>query len=438
MGSISKDWSKRTGWPLIVLTGLLSAVTAANTQLTAGVTGTANASYAAPEGGAEGRWGAGLETGFDAGIKHQRGSHTLGADYNTTVNHRLVPDYRGQLTIGGNARYGYVDRAGRFDFNARHAASTNTQEDLIWLAPEDFTWQQNASAGAGVNFRPTGTLTLRLATRGGATFFQESAQNGQTWSNNVTLTRRLSQRDRVSGTLDRTLTFGGSTDPEVVIDSVELSYTRRLDNGTLLLNTGLTEARADDSTVLTGTWGARRIWARPGGQFTLGYNRTVTNTLLELTSQLPEAMEGQVPEADQEALGIGESQQIVGLGIRDQVQASHRTDMLCALCTLTVRGSLAQNEGMFTGDLTYDYGAGTTLRLTIDSLSSVSLGYGYQSESEDLFGTIVQTAQLLNLDWNRQLAEATTVSAGLSHAWNRGNVDSFRSEARVSLRHGLI
>lgn len=438
VSTIASKSSRSARAGLLLATGLLaSGGLIANTQITAGVTGTGSISYTETAGN-DGQWSTGLGTGFDAGITHERGPHTLGAGYNTSLDHRWGPEYRNQLTIGGNTRYGYRERAGRFDFNARHNASTTTRQGLIWLDPNQYTWRQTVNAGGGINFRPSARLTARFASRGGATFFQDSDQNGQTWSNSVTLTRTLSERDTLSGTLDRTLTFSGSTEPDAVIDSGRLTYNRRLETGSLMLSAGLTETRAETMTALTGTWSARRIWTRQNSQSMLGYNRVITNTLLELTLEEDTAMDEGIPESELADAEIGESLLIIGLGIRDEVQASHRTDRVCAVCTLTVRGSVAQNEGMFTGELTYDYGAGATFGVALDTLSTVSLGYGYQSESEDLFGTVVQTAQRLNLDWNRQLADATTVTAGISHAWNRGETNRFRSEARVALRHGLI
>lgn len=373
---------------------------------------------------------------LDTSVAHAQGSHRLNAGYNV----RLTQSYRTSLSttvgVGGRSGYGWLHPSGRFDLDAGHQITTVNRTSGLFLDDVTYDAQQTLNGGVGVNFRPGPRTRLRVAGRGGANYDQGFEPAGQTLNGSVSLTQRLRPNTSASATVSRTLTFAGSTTPNTEIDAAQGQLERTLRrNGQLIVGGGISEVRSDNTTVVVGTGLARWRWQTLRSQWTLGYDRSVTSSLIELT--LAEVLQLGPDLPDELAFLDDEVMMISGLVVRDAISADYRNDHLCRLCTWQLDGRVAQEESLFTSAVQVTLDVGTRLSLQLNPLAEIGVGYRSQWEADSVTTDPDQQLQRINGFWRRDLAENAQVNAELSHTRLSGERNDHRTTVQVSARYGL-
>lgn len=415
---------------LILLFGLCATSTLAQPEYSGSVNLFGSANHSVREG--DHNWGLGLGVGIDVGARETRGSHSYNLGYGASRIQGYRDGYSDVIRLNGRAGYRFVARNGRFDANANHGVTTSNRSGLIYFDPDDFSTQNQISAGAGLNQRLGALTTARLSGQVGATFNEDSAANSQSASSQLAINRRLSERSTAGANVSRSY---GLTDYETVTsttDTAQGTYSRILSNGSLNLAAGMTWANTDNSEFTAATGSAVRTWVGADRQFSLTYNRSVSSTVLDLTVlQLNE------PAEDETEFTLTEEDiQVSDLSLSDQVGVQYRSGRLCELCTYSLSLSSARVESLTTQQSNYQHQFATRLGYQIDPLQSANINYSLAITTDKLTEGPWNRRQQVSLGWQRQLAENVQATGSASHSWLGGEQSGRRTDVRFGVAYG--
>ncbi|MHA7881213.1 MAG: hypothetical protein ACX931_15580 [Saccharospirillum sp.] len=415
----------------LVLWCLLTPLALAQPELSGSVNLFGTANHSVRDGDHNGD--VGLGAGIDIGASETRGSHSYNLGYGASRTQRYNGDYSDSVRLNGSAGYRFAARNGRLDANASHRVTTSNRSGLIYLDPDDFTTQNQLSAGLGLNQRLGEVTSARLSTQAGATFNEDSSDNGQSASAQLSVNRRLSERTTAGVSASRSVSLTGYDTVVSEIDSAQATYSRVLSNGALNLSAGLSEARTDDSAFTTATGSTARTWVNTERQFVLAYNRSVSSSVVDLSVlQLNAPAEGET-----DATLTEEDLQITELTLRDQVSAQFSTTRLCELCRYSLSLSSARLENLSTDDITYQYQVTAQFGYQISPLQSASASYSLALVTDTLTDGPWNRRQQITLGWQRQIAETVQATASASHSWLGGEETGRRTDVRLGVSYGF-
>lgn len=419
------------GWLALLLFVNLAPPALANTEIE-GAVSAFTAVNLAPAGPSV-RGGVALDTM----VMHAQGPHRLNAGYDIRMTQSFRTSLSTTVGVGGRSGYAWLHPGGRYDLDVGHRITTVNRSNNLFLDDINYDAQQTFNGGVGVNFRPGSRTRLRISGRGGANYNQGFTPAGQTLNGTVTLSHLLRPNTTATTSVARTLTFDGSTTANTQIDSVQGQLERSLRrNGRLVVGGGVSEVRSDNTTVVVGTGLARWRWHTLRSQWTLGYDRSVTSSLIELT--LAEVLQFG-PDMDEDLAFLLEEEVVVisGLVVRDALTADYQNDHLCRLCRWQVDGRVAQEESLFTSAVTVTLDVGTRIGLQLTPREEIGVGYRSQWESDAVTVDPDQQLQRVNGFWRREVAENSELSAEISHSRLSGVRNEHRSTVQVSARYGL-
>jgi len=410
---------------VVCLMGLVAtsahAVSILNTEATlyteAGYSETAEASEPFAGLGSSG----GFEYAYLVGPHHFISGYSL----------RLIAGYEGNAfwrsRLTGSSRYQFNHTSGLFDFNVMHIQQSVNPNPGFILDPEGFTTEHILSTGSGVNLSPGDVTRVRLATQYSRSFHENESLNGEILEGRGVLTRRLNPISEINSQVSRTIVEEGDPVQVSRIDRGTVGYRRTLDNGELSASFGVNLANTEQTEVEVYSGSVERVWVSDFGRTSVGYEREVTNTLLEITT------ENIAPEAPgQEVTDQEDSIKLNSLALNDEVRWAYQTVRVCVRCDLSLSASISQQENLDTKLRRVGYDGRVALLLRIDDTQETQLSYRWQAEASEFVESLSAESHRVEWNWNRQLTDHVTLRSNVSQAWMRNDADSSRFTVRLT------
>ena len=381
-------------------------------------------------------WSTGLGASTGLGLGYQSGLSSLGLAYQVSLSKSLDDDASPSTRFSGSTEYRYTPLSGRWDFSLGHLAQSVSTEDSLTIDPDSYSTQQSANSSVGVNFRPGALTSGRLAVSAGATFYEDDDLNGQTATARLSLNRQLSKVSTLSASLGRTHSWPASGD-ETDVDSGQLGYQRRLEDGSLGGALGASRVDYGAAEAETFTGNAYRAWQSETTSTRVAYSRSVSSTLLSATvpGELLNSDQND-PPTEQDSVE-DEVIEFQSLSVQDAVTFSYQSQRLCSRCSMSLSSQLARREDLKTNELSHSLGASLGAGLQISSLQSAGMGYEWKAEAEYIDGPVESQSHRVSLNWQRQMAAEWHLRAALSQAWLDADTDQERFTARLSLTYGI-
>jgi hypothetical protein len=365
----------------------------------------------------------------------QSGAKSLQLQYGATLETKRDTFGGGQTdssSVTGASRFVHADPASRFDFNLGHTVSSVRNNTGFVINPSSYDTRNTLSAGAGLRFYPGELSTLRFSGQAGRSFGEGDLNEEESFTGSVTMSRRLSERSSVS--LAGSRSWSDNSDPDTTIDSVQLSYSLSMENGSFSIGAGVSQSETEfaDGSVSEGdaeTGFLNRTWVSEQSQTTVAYNRRLSDSATDLSLNFPD-----FPDFFPDSIRTRD------LVVSDSVSVSHNNLDLCDICNLGVFAEGAMLESKITGLKTHEYTTGVTLGLQLTSVQRLSFGYTWQGDAGDDSGTIIDQVHRLNTRWTRQLAENTSFSVDFGQSYLRSRLasnDEEQFELRLVLSRGF-
>ncbi|GGX49531.1 hypothetical protein [Saccharospirillum salsuginis] len=406
------------------LMGLTTSSVQAVSVLSTEATLYTEAGYAESEG--EGDPFAGLGSSGEFEYAYLVGPHHFNSGYLL----RLIAGYEGNAfwrsRLTGSSRYQFTHGSGLFDLNGMHILQSVNPNPGFILDPEGFTTEHILSAGSGVNLSPGDVTRIRLETQYSRSLHEDESLNGEILEGRGVLTRRLNPISEINTQVSRTIVEEGDPAQVSQIDRATVGYRRTLDNGELSASFGVNLAETEQTDVEVYSGSMERVWVSDYGRTSIGYDREVTNTLLELTT------ENIVPEATDQDLQQEETIKLNSLALNDELRWAYQTVRACIRCDLSMSASLSQQENLDTGIRSVGYDGRVAFLIRIDDTQESQLSYRWQAESPEFGEVLLAESNRIEWNWSRQVTEHVSFRSDVSQAWISNDVDSSRFTIRIS------
>lgn len=371
-----------------------------------------------PSAGVSGRVGGSLQSGANS-LELQYGGSL------ETTRDLAGGEQSGNSLVVGASRFIHRDPASRFDFNLGHEVNSVRNTSSFSIEPSNYDTRNTLSAGGGIRFYPGDLSTLRFSGQAGRSFGQDDLNDKESFTASTELSRRLSERS--TGSLMGSRTWADDDGIDTTIDSAQLIYRSRRENGSFSFGGGLSQAEVDlpgnsalESEAETGF--LDRTWVSEEWTTSVQYNRRLSDSAIDLSLNFPEGFEF-LPDTIRER----------DLVVSDSILISHTNFRLCGVCDLGLLAEGAILESEITGATRHEYRANVNFGLQITTLQSLSFAYSWQGDAGENSGTITDQIHRFNTRWTRRLAEDTSFGVELNQTFLRSRFGD-DDEQQFSLR----
>ncbi|MGO1501937.1 MAG: hypothetical protein ACTHWH_11720 [Marinobacter sp.] len=378
-----------------------------------------------PGAGVSGQVGGSLESG----------ANSLTLQYGGTLQTKretIDGEGSGNTSITGASRYKYFDPNSRVDFNLGHTINAVRNNTGFDVDPTSYDARNSLSAGAGMRFNPGELTTLRFFGQAGRSFGENDLSDEESYTVGSELSRRLSERS--TGGLNVNRSWSDKRESDNTIDTAQLVYSLRMENGYFSIGAGISQAETDynDGTTTdneAGTGFLERTWAAPNRRTSFKYERSLSDSATDLSRNVPPAFSF-----------LPETVRLRGLVVEDSLRITHNNQQVCDACDLGVYAQGAKLEPQDSDTTTYEYRAGVNLGLQLTSLQRLNFGYSWEGDADEDSNVIVDQVHRFNTSWTRRIAENTTFGVEFNQSYVRTKTernDQSQFEVRLVLSRGF-
>ena len=363
------------------------------------------------------------------------GANTLQLQYGALIEtSRELPtgDQTENSSVRGASQFQHYDPGSTFDFNVGHTVESVRNDTGFLVDPTDYDTRNEVTAGGGLRFYLGALSYARFSVQAGQSFGSRTLNDDKSATAAAELVRRLDERS--DGMIRASRTWSEDTLYDLVIDTAQLIYERRLEYGTLRMGAGKSRADTEfpsgfeDSTdAVTGFF--ERTWTDAESFTSVLYERELTDSATDLST-------GGTPSFE----FLQETVRTRNLVVSDSIEVVHNTRRLCDICTFELGLGAALLDSQLIALTTHEYRASVSLGLQVTGLERLTADYSWQADAGEDGDVIVEQLHEFTFGWNRLLAENTTFGIEVSHSFLNSRLDrpdEDQTVLRLNLTHGF-
>ena len=370
------------------------------------------------------------------GYQYATGPHRLTTGYSFNLRHTFVENTGRDISYTGTTRYSYRPIP-LVDANLGHTLRAAGTEESLLFDLSDYELRHSLNGGFGLNLTPTGRTRTRLELQGTQALDEDLERQGHQVSGRVINSLRVTSSASASLTGGRTIQWDADSRRTSTNDSLQLGYQRALPDGSASGSVGLSRYEAGNTQRLLVTAGVNRNWVGDIGQTSVSYNRSISDTLTELSFETLDFDPDNPPESLDDLETQTEVVQLQQATMVDAINLNYRSQGLCQRCNYQLNAGFSTQRVLFSGPRTFVYTGGAGLGYRLSSLQNFNARYQWRASAEKLTGGPDEQQHRVNLSWDRRLASQVQARASLEHGWASEN-DNRRTTARLGVRIGLI